>query len=46
MLGGIITATVLAVFLVPLFFLIVGRMVGMRARPARPEGRESLETTP
>ena len=45
-LGGIITATVLAVFLVPLFFLIVGRMVGMRARPARPEGRESLETTP
>ncbi|CAB3625976.1 Multidrug efflux pump subunit AcrB [Achromobacter pulmonis] len=45
-LGGIITATVLAVFLVPLFFLIVGRMVGMRARPARPAGRETLETTP
>ena len=45
-LGGIITATVLAVFLVPLFFLIVGRMVGMRARPARPPARESLETTP
>ncbi|MGE8655168.1 MAG: multidrug efflux RND transporter permease subunit AxyY [Achromobacter sp.] len=45
-LGGIITATVLAVFLVPLFFLIVGRMVGMRARPARPEGRVPLETTP
>ncbi len=45
-LGGIITATVLAVFLVPLFFLIVGRVLGMRARPARPEDRETLEISP
>lgn len=45
-LGGIITATVLAVFLVPLFFLIVGRVLGMRARPARPENRETLEISP
>ena len=45
-LGGIVTATVLAIFLVPLFFLIVGRVLGMRVRPARPEGRESLETSP
>ncbi|SSW63130.1 multidrug efflux RND transporter permease subunit [Achromobacter agilis] len=45
-LGGIITATVLAIFLVPLFFLIVGRVLGMRVRPARPEGRETLETSP
>ncbi len=45
-LGGIITATVLAIFLVPLFFLIVGRVLGMRARPARPEDRETLEISP
>ena len=45
-LGGIITATVLAIFLVPLFFLIVGRVLGMRVRPSRPEGRETLETSP
>ncbi|WP_208949772.1 efflux RND transporter permease subunit, partial [Achromobacter aegrifaciens] len=45
-LGGIVTATVLAIFLVPLFFLIVGRALGMRVRPSRPQGRETLETTP
>ena len=45
-LGGIVTATVLAIFLVPLFFLIVGRALGMRVRPARPQGREPLETSP
>ncbi|WP_333904676.1 efflux RND transporter permease subunit, partial [Achromobacter insolitus] len=45
-LGGIVTATVLAIFLVPLFFLIVGRVLGMRVRPSRPEGRETLETSP
>ncbi len=45
-LGGIVTATVLAIFLVPLFFLIVGRVLGMRVRPARPEDRETLEISP
>ncbi|MFZ7311875.1 efflux RND transporter permease subunit, partial [Comamonas jiangduensis] len=45
-LGGIITATVLAIFLVPLFFLIVGRVLGTRVRPLRPQGRETLETSP
>jgi multidrug efflux pump len=35
-LGGVITATVLAVFLVPLFFVMVGRVfdVGPRRRGA------------
>ena len=35
-LGGIITATVLAIFLVPLFFLVVGRLTGMGARRKQP----------
>ncbi|WP_224052002.1 efflux RND transporter permease subunit, partial [Burkholderia cepacia] len=45
-LGGVITATVLAVFLVPLFFVIVGRLfdVGPRrrggAQPAAMEGSQ------
>jgi len=45
-LGGVITATVLAVFLVPLFFVIVGRLfdVGPRrrggAQPATMEGSQ------
>ena len=45
-LGGMITATVLAVFLVPLFFVIVGRLfdVGPRrrggAQPAAMEGSQ------
>ena len=45
-LGGIISATVLAIFLVPLFFLIVGRLFGGRARPAAQTGRDTVETTP
>ena len=45
-LGGILTATVLAIFLVPLFFLIVGRLFGGRARPARQTDRDPVETTP
>ncbi len=32
-LGGIVTATVLAVFLVPLFFLVVGRLFRLRKAP-------------
>ncbi|MCV0122473.1 hypothetical protein KUC87_26380 [Pseudomonas aeruginosa] len=31
--GGIVTATVLAVFLVPLFFLVVGRLFRLRKAP-------------
>ena len=46
-LGGIITATVLAIFLVPLFFLVVGRLTGMDARRKQPAPhREPLENTP
>ncbi|MOA69238.1 Multidrug resistance protein MexB [compost metagenome] len=45
-LGGIITATVLAIFLVPLFFLIVGRLFGGRARPAGRTASDTVETTP
>ncbi|MDF5829397.1 efflux RND transporter permease subunit [Pseudomonas aeruginosa] len=33
-LGGIVTATVLAVFLVPLFFLVVGRLFRLRKAAA------------
>ena len=49
-LGGVITATVLAVFLVPLFFVMVGRVFDVgprrRARHASQEGKEACHGPP
>ena len=41
--GGMITGTVLAVFLVPVFFVVVSQIVGRFSRGAIPADRESKE---
>ena len=45
--GGMVTATVLAVFLVPVFFVTIRRMFKDEAEPQRPEpGRSSTGEAP
>jgi multidrug efflux pump len=41
--GGMITGTVLAVFLVPVFFVVVSQIVARFSRGAIPADRESKE---
>ncbi len=49
-LGGMISATVLAVFFVPVFFVVVSRIMGWRDKPAPagstlpPDGTAPVET--